>query len=286
MEHPEFLAIGHICQDVTATGLVPGGAAAYAARLAANLGFRTAVLTSTGSDFAVDTEFPEIAIENAEAPSITVFENIYENNERRQYLHQRALDLVPPQLPAEWQQPDAVLLGPIANEVSLKFFDVFRESLLCVCPQGWMRSWDARGLVASSPLKSWDLLLEADIISMSESDVGNDWPLMEKIGKKARLLIVTQGANGATIFHNGGKNYYPPYPTAEVDPTGAGDVFATAFTLHFYKTEDVGLSAAYAHAAASLSVEVKGVQQLPGKEKVEDRYEKYLGKYGDVLQLK
>jgi sugar/nucleoside kinase (ribokinase family) len=103
---------------------------------------------------------------------------------------------------------------------------------------------------------------------------------METIGKKARLLIVTQGAGGATIFVKGKKHIYPAMPTVEIDPTGAGDVFATAFTLHFYKTEDVGLSAAYAHAAASLSVETSGVQELPCKEKVEEHFEKYLRKFG------
>jgi sugar/nucleoside kinase (ribokinase family) len=279
MEHPEFLAIGHICQDKTATGMVPGGAAAYATRLAANLGFRTAVLTSASGDFALNATFPSVAIENAEAPFTTVFENIYENGARRQLLHQRALPLVPSQLPAHWRGAKTVLLGPIADEVSLEFIGAFENAVVCVCPQGWMRKWDASGQVSFTPLKNWKPLFEAAIISMSERDTGNDWPLMETTGKKARLLIVTQGAKGATIFVKGKKRFYPAMPATELDPTGAGDVFAAAFTLHFCKTKDVETSAAFAHAAASLSVEASGVRELPGKEMVEERFKQYLEKF-------
>lgn len=276
MEQPEFLAIGHICQDKTATGMLPGGAAAYAARLAANLGFRTAVLTSTSGEYALNATFPGVAIENAEAPFTTVFENIYENGARRQLLHQRALSLTPVQLPATWRAAKTVLLGPIADEVSPEFIGAFENAVVCVCPQGWMRKWDANGKVTFKPLQTWEPLFEAGIISMSESDTGNDWALMNALGKEARLLIVTQGAKGATIFVKGKKRFYPAMPAEEVDPTGAGDIFATAFTLRFYKTEDVEDSAAFAHAAASLSVESNGVEELPTKEKVEKRYEQYL----------
>ncbi len=259
--------------------MVPGGAAAYAARLSANLGLRTAVLTSTPVDYGSDRILPGVAIENCEAPFHTVFENIYEKGVRRQMLHQRALPLTPSQLPANWKGAKTALLGPIADEVSIDFITAFDDAIVCVCPQGWMRKWDASGRVSVSPIKNWEPLFDAAIICMSDSDTGSDWKLMDDLGKKARMLIVTQGARGATIFSTGKKRFYPSMPVAEVDPTGAGDVFATAFTLHFHKTEDMELSAAFAHAAASLSVETRGVLELPVKEKVEERYKMYLEKF-------
>jgi hypothetical protein len=42
----DFLAIGHVCRDLTPEGWVIGGAAAYTAAIAQTLGCRTAIVTS------------------------------------------------------------------------------------------------------------------------------------------------------------------------------------------------------------------------------------------------
>jgi sugar/nucleoside kinase (ribokinase family) len=56
-----------------------------------------------------------------------------------------------------------------------------------------------------------------------------------------------------------------------VDPTGAGDVFAAAFLLHYHETEDPLAAAAFATCAASCVVEGVGTSTLGDLEEVRRR---------------
>ncbi len=243
--------------------------------LAQRLGFEAAVLTSVGEDFLFDADFQGIEIEKVPAAATTVFENIYQDGNRTQFLHQKATDLLPRHLPSNWKNSPTVLLCPIADEVSFDFLNAFENATICTCPQGWMRQWDARQQVSFKPICNWGRLAEASIISMSEQDVRCDWDLIEHIGGMANLLVVTQGNQGATVFRRGARQHFPSFPTQEIDPTGAGDVFAAAFALKFSESADEALAAAFAHVAASLSVEGKGLAGISGRAAVEERFEKY-----------
>ncbi len=275
MNPPEFLCAGHLCHDKIPGGYTPGGAVSYAGLLAARLGYRAAALTSFGQDFLFGADFLEMILQNVPAAQTTVFENIYQNGSRIQFLHGRAADLTPAHLPAEWQKTPVVLLCPIADEVSFDFLDVFENSLVCVCPQGWMRRWDASGKVFPKSLDNWAALAAANIISISENDVNCDWQLIDSIGAVANLLIVTQGALGATVFQKGQRQHFPAFPVREVNPTGAGDVFAAAFSLKYAERKELPAATAFAHAAASFCVERKGGSAFQPKEAVEERAASY-----------
>ncbi len=275
---PDFLVIGHICHDKIPGGFLPGGATAYAGLLAARLCLKAAALTSFGNDFLYRTDFQELILCNVPSKYTTIFENIYQNGHRTQFLHEKATDLLPAHLPQNWHHPKTVLLSPIADEVSFDFLDVFQNSTLCVCPQGWMRRQGPQKKVLVKPLENWEHLAQADIISISENDVGNDWSLIEKIGDMANLLVVTQGNLGATVFQKGKRSHFPAFPAKEIDPTGAGDVFAAAFSIKFSETKDVALSVKFAHCTASMTVEKSGMACVPNKKMVEERFKGVLSK--------
>ncbi len=262
------LYIGHICHDVVPTGFVPGGAAAYAGLFSHRLGQPTQILTSFGPDFQFASQFEGIDICVVESAQTTVFENIYHDGQRTQYLHSRATPLAPDHLPRHFQSPKTVMLGPICDEVSFDFLDFFasQKTITCACPQGWMRQWDERNLVSPKPIPDWQLLAKADIISMSEADVAGNWALINHIAFFTKLLLVTQGANGAVVFENGQRRHYPALPVEEVDPTGAGDIFAAAFLLQYAETRSVETAVQFAHRAAGESVKRRGVADVPGKE--------------------
>lgn len=244
---------------------MPGGAAAYAGLLAARLGYSTAALTSFGDDFLFASTFSGLNIHRIPAPHTTVFENIYANGQRTQFIHEKAAQLTPEQLPANWREAKTVLLGPICDEIDdtfLNFFDA-NQTTLCACPQGWMRQWDDRGKVSAKLIQNWEVLAKAAIISMSENDVNHDWGLIEEIAALSRLLVVTQGDKGATVFHEGVRHHFPACAAIEVDPTGAGDIFAAAFSLYFSQHKNIGTAAVFAHTAAAISIEKKGLEGIP-----------------------
>jgi sugar/nucleoside kinase (ribokinase family) len=60
-----------------------------------------------------------------------------------------------------------------------------------------------------------------------------------------------------------------------VDPTGAGDVFAAAFLVRYRETGDPFASALFASCAASLSVEAPGLEGVPTRARVEERFRQF-----------
>ena len=54
-----------------------------------------------------------------------------------------------------------------------------------------------------------------------------------------------------------------PRPSNELDPTGAGDVFAAAFLLRLHETNDPIAAATFAAQIAGASVEGQGTSAIP-----------------------
>jgi sugar/nucleoside kinase (ribokinase family) len=167
------------------------------------------------------------------------------------------------------------MLCPIANEIDLGFLTVLENKLICACPQGWLRQWDSNGVVSKKNFEEWAMLTKADIICLSENDIGCDWRLAEEISKVQKTVAITQGKHGATIFHQGDRHFFPACQTIEVDPTGAGDIFAAAFTLMFFQSGGIEQAAAFAHAAASLNVEKVGIEGIPYYSEMKERQKFY-----------
>jgi sugar/nucleoside kinase (ribokinase family) len=62
---------------------------------------------------------------------------------------------------------------------------------------------------------------------------------------------------------NGERYEVQPRRAVEVDPTGAGDVFAATFVIRYHFGDDPWEAAAAAACAASLSVEAEGWAAVP-----------------------
>ncbi|MEJ2212232.1 MAG: hypothetical protein P8129_24850, partial [Anaerolineae bacterium] len=91
---PEFVVVGHVCQDLLPDGrLGLGGSVSYAATTAQRLGYRVGVVTSAGPDLDLAQALPDTQVVCCPADETTLFENIYHNGQRTQILHQRASTL-------------------------------------------------------------------------------------------------------------------------------------------------------------------------------------------------
>jgi sugar/nucleoside kinase (ribokinase family) len=56
----------------------------------------------------------------------------------------------------------------------------------------------------------------------------------------------------------------------ELDPTGAGDIFAAAFFFRLYNTRDPWEAARFATQLAAISVTRSGLQSIPTQEEIQD----------------
>lgn len=270
---PDLLAIGHVTKDLLPDGgHAVGGTVTYAAAAACSLGASVAVLTSAPLDLDLSSVLRGADVLVVPSPTATTFENIYEGQGRRQYLHGVASPLEAEHLPQTWRHPSIVLLGPLAGELGLDWLGMFPGALVGVTPQGWMRQWNGSGLVTAKPWSEAEqVLAKVDVLVLSEDDVAGDEALIQQYGRMARIAAVTRGRRGATVFRGGVARDFPAFRVQEVDPTGAGDVFAAAFLLRLKETRDPYLAAPFANCAASFVVEGRGTAALATREQVEAR---------------
>ncbi|MDG2449604.1 MAG: PfkB family carbohydrate kinase [Saprospiraceae bacterium] len=276
MKKFELLCIGHCCHDKTDDGYILGGSVSYASLIATSLGVNSAVLTSVGKDFLFKNQFElnHIAFYNIDADETTVFENRYAENQRIQYIHSRAKDISKNHVPDELCNIPIVLIGSIANEIDFILVDKFKNSIMGAIIQGSMRSWDTNGLVYSQKM-DWNKLVDLDLIFLSDDDMRGMETEIPLIVSIVDHVILTHGEEGVSIFKGKKKYFYPSYPVLEIDATGAGDTFSTAYLLAFCKSNDIRYSAIYAHCAASIMVEDIGLKNSKSLIGILERMEKY-----------
>jgi sugar/nucleoside kinase (ribokinase family) len=158
-------------------------------------------------------------------------------------------------VPAAWQRAPIVHLAPLTNEVSADLVHQFSNSLIGVTPQGWMRQWDENGRVQACELANAEKVLPlVAAVILSKEDL--PYPeALEPLLRASRLLVLTEGARGCTVYFDGESRQIPAPQVTEVEPTGAGDVFAAAFLVRLYQTDGNPWEAArYANEIAARSV--------------------------------
>ena len=277
-ERPDFLAIGHITRDLLPDGSWRlGGAVTYAALTAARLGLRPAIVTSAPPDVlaALDAVLPDIPLSVVPSDEATTFENIYTAQGRQQFLHGRAAPLTLASVPEAWRDAPIVLLGPVAQEIDVSIVGGFPDSLVAATPQGWLRQWNADGIVTPSPLANAEMLLpHVRALILSREDVGASADdIIERWARIAPLIAVTCSRDGAYVWENGARSdVFAGYPAHEVDPTGAGDVFAAAFLCALHETGDAARAIDFANQVAACSVEAVGGEGIPTREMVAARW--------------
>lgn len=268
----DFLIIGHVVQDVVPKGFTVGGTATYIGTTVRNLGRKTGIVTRLAPDFVIPDVLHDIAIHRVASAQTTTFHNIYKDGHRTQFLLARADDLQPDDVPPEWRAAPIVHLGPLAREVDARFAKMFPGALVGVTPQGWMRQWDETHRVRA---RCWDeapdILPHVDVLVLSEEDLNGDCDLMNEYVRMTRIAVMTKGAKGCVVFANGIEKHITGFPAREVDPTGAGDVFAGAFLVRLQETGDPFQAARFANATASFCVEGPGIATIPTRAQVEER---------------
>jgi sugar/nucleoside kinase (ribokinase family) len=273
----DYLILGHVTVDrVDDTRVVLGGTATYAALTARNMGARVGVHTSASYEPGlVDTLYGTMV---ARIPSeyTSCFVNEYVDGHRRQTIESVAERLSYEQLLPEWRNPPIVHLGPLCQELDASLVTRFPRSLVGVTPQGWLRAWDEDGLVRPTEWADAErVLARADAVVISEDDVA-DRSIIRDWAARARMLVVTLGERGCDVYRAGEADAYhsPAFrSTTEIDPTGAGDVFAAAFLWHLHQSDgDWQRAADWANCVASFAVEQRGHKGVPKLSEVEKRW--------------
>lgn len=267
-----YLVIGHVTHDILPDGRVtPGGTVSYASLTAATLNGSVGVLTSAGPDFDPGRFNGKIQLVVRPAQATTTFENLYVNGSRKQLVHAIADPLTAADVPPQWQATGIVHIGPVLAECDLALLDRFAPTTFFgLTPQGWMRTRGSDHLVR---YRSWPnaeyFLSRSSAVVLSIEDLGGDWAIAERFARMTQLLVVTTGARGGVLYLNGAPNSFPALAVPEVDPTGAGDIFAASFFTALAKGTPPVRAARFAACLASHSVTRIGLASVPQPDEIE-----------------
>jgi len=266
----DYLVMGHITQDLTRDGPRLGGTATYSALTARALGLRVGVVTSINESTSLKT-LEDIQVISIPSEHTTTFENIYDKDGRKQILHHRAAQISFDSIPEIWRSASIIHLGPIAQELDSELSKDFSPSLLGVTPQGWMRTWNNDGHVMVCQWQnSESLLSKANAVVISREDVGGDEELIEGMAHQTKILTVTEAEAGAVLYWNGDRRRFRAPEVEEVDATGAGDIFASAFFIRLHQTRDPWEAARFATQLASRSVTRVGLDGIPTQREIDE----------------
>lgn len=271
MAVPDFIVLGHVVQDLVPGGWRLGGTAAFAAVQAQRLGLSVGVVTRKRPDLNLDEWLPGVEIAGRASSHTTAFENVYDGGMRRQRVLRQAEPLQMDDVPDEWRSAPVVLLGPVCGEMAPGFGESFAESLTGVAAQGWLRRVTDEQRVERC---AWDgpaFWSGCDALFVSDEDIEGRKDQVDQWAAELPIVAMTRYRAGARLHSSGRWHEIDAFPTNEVDPTGAGDVFAAAFLVRYHETADDADATRFASAAAACSVEGVGIEGIADRSQVDAR---------------
>lgn len=287
----ETLVVGHTTHDRYEEEFVAGGCAFYAARVYRGLGADVRLATLVGEDFACDDAIADLPGAVVRHGNTTLFTNLYPDNAPRlQLLEAWAPMMRPEMFDDEMLSADLVHLAPVLGEIDLAEWKAAVDAeLLAISVQGWIKAPDPKAgarmphvvtpegadVVAQ---KDWDVsvgeLEGVDVACLSDEDLRDQGDLLDRLTEAVPVVTLTHGVEGATLFVEGTAREIGIYETDAVDPTGAGDTFASAFLYRYARGDSPVEAARFASAAASIAVEGRGSRELDRLEEARERQER------------
>ena len=263
---PELLIIGHVTRDYIRGDTRLGGSASFAARVAATLGLRTALVTAAPADFDLMEplrSLPNLSIHAVPTPDVTTFELDYSGPRRRVMLRNRARALLASDVPEAWLGIPMAYVANVAGECDRALIEGLKSQLICAELQGWLRKPGATGAV--EPMVAPEITtppqgLRAAVFS--EEDHPDSEALAAHLAHSGLTVALTRSSRGATIRQGAERWDVPATPAQEVDPTGAGDVFGIALTVALARGASAPDAARAAAAIAARVVEGPGLGNL------------------------
>jgi sugar/nucleoside kinase (ribokinase family) len=173
--------------------------------------------------------------------------------------------VTPAQLPAAWRRCELLHLAPVMGEVELAAWLAAEldAGLVGIGIQGWIKEAGAGERVVQ---KRWDVdaraLAGVGAACVGEEDLIDQGDLLDTLVRAVPVVALTHGKAGCDVIVKGKTTRVGIYPAKEVDPTGAGDVFAAGFLNGLARGLAPVEAARLGAAAASIAVEGRATDSL------------------------
>ena len=227
----DYCAIGHVCIDLLGKDRQDGGSSLYGAMLASQIHKNVKVVTAVSDSFDFQ-KYSQIQWQQQPSQHTTTFELIYEKDQRRLKLQNKAESIKTSVIDDSIKNARVVMLSPVVDEISPEMIGLFTTQWIGLTPQGWFRNVDAQGFVKFSKSKFDQLPQKIKLVVVSEEDISNDKSAWQWIKEYSEVSVCTMGKRGYLLsFEDEEKHFEPTEVMQEKDPTGCGDIFSSAMLM-------------------------------------------------------
>lgn len=233
------LVVGNYCHDVlirndVVVGETLGGAASFISNVLDGVSIRCDLVSKVGSDFAYSVAHPPIVVPTSPT---TLFHAFFDSGSDGEGACDRVLKRVrfcgaiePSDLPeSRFNFGMAVgVAGEILPETLERMLDICEVVFVDI--QALIRVFDSSdGTVRLVGLKGsgfFHLLPRIGFLKASAEEA----PYVDvEEARKWCCVLITNGKEGCTLYWKDGEMQISPFPTVQIDPTGAGDSFLGGF---------------------------------------------------------
>ncbi|XP_057955877.1 inositol 3-kinase [Malania oleifera] len=287
------LVVGNYCHDVLMRdGVVLaetlGGATSFICTVLDGLSIPSHCIAKVGSDFAYPVSHSPVAVPSSATTLFHAhfFSELQSDAHGDRVLKRvRACDPISPSDLPESRFAFGMAVG-VGGEISPETL----ERMLDICDvvlvdiQSLIREFDpSDGTVKLVNLKEsgfFHLLPRVGFLKASEEEA----PFLDvEEARKCCCVIVTNGEDGCTVYWQGEEWRISPFPTVQVDPTGAGDSFLGGFVSGLVEALAVPDAALLGNLFGSLTVSQIGLPKFDSgilqrvKDEVQRRKMQYIG---------
>jgi sugar/nucleoside kinase (ribokinase family) len=288
------LTAGHVTLDCYSGSYTPGGSAFYSSLIFDHLNLKTALATSFGDDFSFTDRLDGVTLFNKQSEHTTTFENTYPIDAPRLMLvTNQAHGVEVLKNDNEFLNPDILFLAPVAGEINLNnWLKNINGGIKGAGLQGFLKKPGSLYLPSANEKVHIDkpaILAKRDIedelhslskldvifLSVEDAAVHGDKFLIEKLKERVPVVVVTNGEMGAKVFVQGRGSDSFGVGVREmnpVDPTGAGDTFASVFLYSYAMGHSLEQAARQASYASSIVIMYKGAD---GIKKIDEAFHRF-----------
>ncbi len=261
----DFISVGSLSYDINKydkvinDNLVAGGAVAYSAKTSMNLGLRTGMITSISDDYPLRKYLNQVDLLTKDKAKIPIFYNYFSGQKREQKLFDFSTYITANNLPKNLSTK-ILFVAPLFDEISPNCYDWFNYEISCLVPSGWFRekrnnsSIFLKNNISKIHKGKWDI-----VVVSNDELISTNINLSDLI-KISKFLCVTKGKGGVEIFKDDKSFLVPAFEVNYKDLNGAGDVWATAFTIAISQGKNHIESAQFANACSAISIKYKGLE--------------------------
>lgn len=274
---------------VKTAGRVLSGCSTNAALAYAKLGGKTAMVGNVGDKERADLEKHlsqyKIAYHLGHSPESGGFKLEYDDRGNRELT---VLGIAEPigELPERFYDYDALLIGPILQEITATLITEMRErydGVMFLDPQGMLRR-HVNGMIEHFRPEGFEKIvglfdyvkpneLETEVLTGIDprKDVRGAARKIKSWGPK--IVIITLAELGSVIYDGHEFIDIPPYAVHAADPTGAGDTYAGGFLFARLGGSDLESAGRFASCTASMMIEQTGPDFALERDEVRRRVE-------------